>query len=175
MGSQRVRYDLGTEQQQNIAWDILIPKTHSFKIKFNSAPYSNNHWDYFCRHAAAAAKSLQSCLTLYDPIDGSPPGSPVPGIHQARMLEWIAISLSNAWKWKVKVKSLSRVQVFATPWTVAHQAPPSMIFSGREYWSEVPLPSSGEGLTLLNYPVELRMILFDIFWQFSLFVGLRRQ
>ena len=60
--------------------------------------------------AAAAAKSLQSCLTLCDPIDGSPLGSPVPGILKARTLEWVAIFFSNAWKWKVKVKSLSRVQ-----------------------------------------------------------------
>ena len=59
--------------------------------------------------AAAAAKSLQSCLTLCNPIDGSPPGSPVPGILQARTLEWVAISFSKAWKWKVKVKSLSHV------------------------------------------------------------------
>ena len=79
--------------------------------------------------AAAAAKSLHSCLTLCDPINGSPPGSPVPGILQARTLEWVAISLSNAWKWKVKVKSLSRVRLLATPWTAAHQAPPSMGFS----------------------------------------------
>jgi len=78
---------------------------------------------------AAAAKSLQSCLTLCDTIDSSPPGSPVPGILQARTLEWVAISFSNAWKWKVKVKSLSRVQLLATPWTAAHQAPPSMEFS----------------------------------------------
>ena len=63
---------------------------------------------------AAAAKSLQSCLTLCDPIDGTPPGSPVPGILQARTLEWVAISFSNAWKWKVKVKSLSHVQLLAT-------------------------------------------------------------
>ena len=69
--------------------------------------------------AAAAAKSRQSCPTLCDPIDGSPPGSPVPGILQARTLEWVAISFSNAWKWKVKVKSLSRVRLLATPWTVA--------------------------------------------------------
>ena len=80
----------------------------------------------------AAAKSLQSC----DPIDGSPPGSPVPGILQARTLEWVAISFSNVWKWKVKVKSLSRVQLFETPWTAAYQAPPSMGFSRQEYWSE---------------------------------------
>ena len=90
---------------------------------------------------ASAAKLLQSCPTLCDPIDSSPPGSPVPGIPlpvlglQARTLEWVAISFSNAWKWKVKVKSLSRVWLFATPWTAAHQAPPSMGFSRQEYWT----------------------------------------
>ena len=84
---------------------------------------------------AAAAKSLQSCPTLCDPIDGSPPGSPVPGILQTRTMEWVAISFSNAWKWKVKVKSLSRVRLFATPWTAAYQAPPSTGFSRQEYWS----------------------------------------
>ena len=90
---------------------------------------------------ATAAKSLQSCPTLCDPIDGSPPGSPVPRILQARTLEWVAISFSNAWKWKVKVKSLSRVQPSVTPWTAAYQAPPSMGFSRQEYRSGVPLPS----------------------------------
>ena len=84
--------------------------------------------------AAAAAKSPQSSLTLCDPIDGSPPGSPIPGILQARTLEWVAISFSNAWKWKVKMKSLSRVRLFATPWTAAYQAPPPMGFSRQEYW-----------------------------------------
>ena len=91
--------------------------------------------------SAAAAKPLQSCPTPCDPKDGSPPGSPVPGILQARTLEWVAISFSNAWKWKGKVKSLSRVQLFATPWTAAYQAPLSMGFSRQEYWSGVPLPS----------------------------------
>ena len=91
--------------------------------------------------AAAAAKSLQSCPTLCDPIDGSPPGSPVPGILQARTLEWVAISFSSAWKWKVKVKSLSRIRLFTTPWTAAYQPPPSMGFSRQENWSRVPLPS----------------------------------
>ena len=90
---------------------------------------------------AAAAKSLQSCPTLCDPIDGSPPGSPVPGILQARTLERVAISFSNAWKWKEKVKSLSRVQLLATPWTADHQAPPFMGFSRQEYWSKMPLLS----------------------------------
>ena len=81
-----------------------------------------------------AAKSLQLCPTLCDPVDGSPPGSPVPGILQARTLEWVAISFSSAWKWKMKVKSPSRVRLLATPWTAAYQAPPSMGFSGQEYW-----------------------------------------
>ena len=91
--------------------------------------------------AAAAAKSCQSCPPLCDPIDGSPTGSSVPGILQARILEWVAISFSNAWKWKVKVKSLSHVRLLATPWTIAYQAPPSMGFSRQEYWSGMPLPS----------------------------------
>ena len=90
-------------------------------------------------YEAAAAKSLQSCPTLCNPIDGSPPGPPIPGILQARTLEWVTISFSNAWKWKVKVKSLSRVRLLATPWTAAHQAPPSIGFSRQEYWSGVPL------------------------------------
>ena len=88
---------------------------------------------------AAAAKSLQSCPTLCDPIDGSPPGSAIPGILQARTLKWVAISFSKAWKWKVKL--LSPVRLLATPWTAAFQAHPSMGFSRQEYWSGVPLPS----------------------------------
>ena len=93
---------------------------------------------------ASAVKSLQSRPTLCNPIDGSPPGSPVPGILQARTLECVAISFSNAWKWKVKVKSLSRVWLLATPWTAANQALPSMGFSRQEYWSELPFPPSGD-------------------------------
>ena len=97
--------------------------------------------NYFQYYAAAVAKLLQSCLTLCDPRDGSPPGSPIPGILQVRTLEWVAISFSSAWKWKVKVKSLSHVWLFLTPWTAAYQAPPSMGYSSQEYWSGVPLPS----------------------------------
>ena len=95
-----------------------------------------------CLHyaAAAAAKLLQSCPTLCDPIDGSPLGSPVPGILQARTLESVAISFSSAWKWKVQGKLLSCARLLATPWTAAYQAPPSMGFSRQEYWSGVPLP-----------------------------------
>ena len=92
-------------------------------------------------HPSAPAKSLQSCLTLCDPIDGSPPGSAVPGILQARTLEWVAMPFPNAWKWKVKVKLLSRVWVFATSRTAAYQAPPPMGFFRQEYWSGMPLPS----------------------------------
>ena len=92
--------------------------------------------------SAATAKLLQSCPTLSNPMDCSPPSFPVPGILQARTLEWVAISFSNASKWKVKVKSLSHVRLLATPWTAAYQAPPSMGFSGQQYWSGVPLPCS---------------------------------
>ena len=101
---------------------------------------------------AAAAKLLQSCPTLCDPRDSSPPGSPVPGILQARTLEWIAISFSNAWKWKGKVKLLSHVQLLATPWTRAYQAPLSMGYSRQEYWSGVPLPSLEWFIDLQNSP-----------------------
>ena len=82
-----------------------------------------------------------SRVWLCDHTDCSTPGSAIPGIFQARTLEWVAISFSNAGKWKVKVKSLSHVQLSATPWTAAHQAPPSMGFPRQDYWSEVPLPS----------------------------------
>ena len=101
-----------------------------------------------CAATATAAKSLQSCPTLCDPIDGSPPGYPVPGILQARTLAWVSISFSSAWKWKVKVKSLSRVRLFRTPWTAAYQAPLSMGFSRQEYWRWVPLPSPALGVEL---------------------------
>ena len=99
-------------------------------------------------HTAAAAKSLQLCM-------GSPPGSPIPGILQARTLEWVAISFSNAWKWKVKVKSLSRVWLLATAWTAAYQAPLSMGFSRQEYWSGVPLPSPKEHTTIYKINNQL--------------------
>ena len=105
--------------------------------------------------AAAAAKPLQSCPTLCDPLDGSPPGSAVPGILQARTLEWVAISFSNARKWKVKVKLLSHVRLLATPWTAAYQAPLSMGFSRQECWSGVPLPSPDSALHYVNSNVIL--------------------
>ena len=103
----------------------------------------------------AAAKSLQSCPTLCNPIDGSPPSSTIPGILQARTLQWVAMSFSSAWKWKVKVKSLSCVWLLATPWTAAYQAPPSMGFSRQEYWSGLPLPS-------LHTQIPFQMSLFCI-------------
>ena len=99
------------------------------------------HGDYNFLAAAAATKLLQLCPTLCDPIDCSPPVSPIPGTLQTRILEWVAISFSNAWKWKVKGKLLSHVRLFATPWTADYQAPPSMGFSRQEYWSGVPFPS----------------------------------
>ena len=105
------------------------------------SPISTNAWGNstciikHCKHAAAAAKLLQSRPTLCDPIDGSPSGSSAPGILKARTLEWVAISFSNAWKWKVNRKSLSRVRLLVTPWAAAHQAPPSMGVSRQEYWS----------------------------------------
>ena len=91
---------------------------------------------------AAAAKLLQSCPTLCDPIDGSPPGSSIPGILQARILEWVVISFSNALKWKVRMKSLSHVQPLVTPWTAAYPAPPSLGFSRQEYWRWVAISFS---------------------------------
>ena len=118
-----------------------VPPASVGKVLTSSFSFTNFFFLAYIFAAAAAAKSLQSCPTLCDPIDGSPPGFPVPGILQARTLEWVAISSSNAWKWKVKVKSLSRVRLCVTPWTAAYQAPPSMGFSRQEYWSGVPLPS----------------------------------
>ena len=110
-----------------------------------AAHFNSSFWWRNCTadSAAAAAKSLQSCPTLCDPIDSSPPGSPVPGILQARTLEWVAISFPSAWNWKVKVKLLSCVRLFATPWTAAYQAPLPMGFSRQEYWNGLPLPSPG--------------------------------
>ena len=113
----------------------------SFKIDWYSIVCIYSTKVIYRFNAAAAAKLLQSCPTLCDPVDGSPPDSTVPGILQARTLEWVAISFSNAWKLKVKAKLLSCVRLFATPWTTAYQAPPSMGFSRQEYWSGVPLPS----------------------------------
>ena len=100
----------------------------------------------YYQNAAAAAKSLQLFPTLCDPIDGSPPGSPIHGILQARTLEWVAIFFLQC----VKVKSLSRVRLFATPWTAAYQAPLSMGFSRQVYWSGLPLPSLLPEFSLIN-------------------------
>ena len=128
---------------QHVGSSQIRDQTHVFCIGRWILYHSLSHLG---SPAAAAAKSLQSCPTLCDPIDGSPPGPAVPGILQARTLEWVAISSFSAWKWKVKVKSLSRVRLLATPWTAAYQAPPSMGFSRQEYWSGVPLPSPWEAL-----------------------------
>ena len=124
-------------------WNKANPKQREALVFIKSTSLSGQSplkWSSY-KTAAAAAKSLQSCPTLCDPIDGSPPGFPVPGILQARTLEWVAISFSNVWKWKVKVRLLSRVQLLGTPGTTAHQAPLSMGFSRQEHWSGVPSPS----------------------------------
>ena len=132
-GSQRVRHDWATSLHFSFLYSLTLTSIHDYR-GFGVPQF------FFIEYIhIAAAKSLQSCPPLCDPIDGSPPGSPVPGILQARTLEWVAISFSNAGKWKVKMKSLSRVRLLATPWTAAYQAPPSMEFSRQEYWSGVPL------------------------------------
>ena len=126
----------------NVLWISGI-KAWMMELKLQEIQTFSYSWSIIIReyHAAATAKSFQSCPTLCDPIDSSPPGSPVPGILQARTLEWVAISFSNAWKWKVKGKSFSRIWLLVTPWTAAYQAPPSLGFSRQGYWSGVPLPS----------------------------------
>ena len=120
---------------------LLQSKIPLFQGKFQLIAFYYMGFQAYAAAAAAVAKSLQSCPTLCDPIDSRPSSFPIPGILQARILEWVAISFSNAWKWKVKVKSLSRLQLLVTPWTAAYQAPPSMGFSRQEYWSGMPLPS----------------------------------
>ena len=131
--------------KSSTSYFIFHGKTDLSSISYTAETHVAQKWQRWLwqKHlaAAAAAKSLQSCPTLCDPIDGSPPGSTIPGILQARTLEWVAISFSNAWKWKVKGKSLSRALLSATPCTAAYQAPPFMGFSRQEYWSGVPLPS----------------------------------
>ena len=127
----------------NLLQQLKWTKTASVPFSMSMAKAVTH---FFRIYFSVTAKSLQSCPTLWNPIDGSPPGSPVPGILQARTLEWVAISFSNAWMWKVKVKSLSHVSPSATPWTAAPQALPSMGFSRQEYWSGVPLPSPFQSL-----------------------------
>ena len=123
----------------------------------------------------AAAKALQSCPTQCNTIDGSPPGSPIPGILQAITLQWVAVSFSNAWKWKVKVKLLSRVRPSATPWTAAFQAPPSMGFSRQEYRSGVPLPSPLHSPwdltnTQFYFPQSILIYLIDKYLSLCVFI-----
>ena len=148
----RLKYMI--KQQQRSLWNFREREDFKSYLKKYNDEYVNSPQDTRCFHVnyklqkttkkeqvgmkvnTTTTMSLQSCPTLCDPTDGSPPGSPVPGILQTRTLEWVAISFSNAWKWKVKVKSL-----LATPWTAAYQAPPSMGFSRQEYWSGLPLPS----------------------------------
>ena len=131
-----------------LRWGLV---TRKMKPCLNLETFSPNSHPHGRGEGLGAAKLLQSCPTLRDPIDSSPPGSPVPGILQAKILEWVAISSSNARKWKVKVKLLNCVWLLVTPWTVASQAPPSMRFSRQEYWSGVPLPSPRGAGDSVNY------------------------
>ena len=141
----------GNSRKTSISASLTLLKPLTVWITENCGKFLKK-WEYqttlpvscktrMCVAAAAAAKSLQSYPTLCDPVDSSPPGAPVPGILQARTLDWVAISFSNAWKGKVKVKSLSHVQLLATPWTAAYQGPPATGFSRQEYWSGLPVPS----------------------------------
>ena len=150
-GAWRATVNRGTQSQ---TWlEQLSTCTHTFELKLGLTSSSlllvKTSWgvvfsngvirDFW--HSVEFSSVPQSCPTLCDPVDGSPPRSSIPGILQARTLEWVAVSFSNALKWKVKVKLLSCVQLFVTQWTIAYQAPPSMGFSRQEYWSGVPLPS----------------------------------
>ena len=136
---------------------------HLLNWQADSLPLTHQESPILSHAATAAAKSLQSCPTLCDPIDGSPPGSAVPGILQVRTLEWVAISFSNVWKWKVKVKSLSRVWLFTTAWTKAYQAPSSMGFSRQEYWTGLPWPSPilSHRSALFNTSLQVLDVLFS--------------
>ena len=138
------------------------------------------------QYSLSLSKSLQSCLTLCDPIDSSPPGSTIPGIFQARTLEWVAISFSNAWKWKVKGKSLSHIQLLVTPWTTAYQAPHGVFqakvlewsataFSGQEYWSGLfPSPRHACMLSCFSH-VRLCATPWTAVHQAPLSIGFSRQ
>ena len=132
---------VGTRFQKALS---LLPFFLSFfffqELEMCLDKWSRERW---CKGMLLLLLSRFSCFWLCDPIDSSPSGSCVPWIFQARTLEWVSVSFSNAWKWKVKVKSLSRVRLLATPWTTAYQAPLPMVFSRQEYWSGLPLPSPG--------------------------------
>ena len=113
------------------------------------------HYWWECKLTRPLWKTVCCCCCIASVVSDSvwphrrqPTRLPVPGILQARTLEWVAISFSHAWKWRVKVKSLSRVWLLATPWTAAYQAPPSMGFSRQKYWSGVPLPSPENGMEI---------------------------
>ena len=132
----RDTYQTGTHRKEGGG------EKRTFFGHLSRAGFYTSHFHTLIKEScAAAAKSHQLCPTLCNPGDGSPPGSSVPESLQAGTLEWVAISFSSAWKGKVKVKLLSHVRLFSTPWIAARQAPPSMGFSRQEYWSGLPVPS----------------------------------
>ena len=146
MGRWRTLESVG-QRVQNVSYIRWISSRDLMYGMMNVANNTVSYTEKLLKDAAAA-KSLQSCPTLCNPIDSSPPGSPIPGILQVRILEWVTISFSDAWKRKGKVKSLSCVWLLATPWTAAYQAPPFMGFSRQEYWSGLPLPSPAKRIDL---------------------------
>ena len=140
-GSRGADSQKGAILAADIVWEPLNLKQrcHLLTLRFCvNRPVSTDKKFSYCQEqlilmVISESEVAQSCPTPSDPMDCSLPGSPIPGILQARTLEWVAISFSNAWKWKVKVKSLSHVRLLATTWTAAYQAPPSMGFSRQEY------------------------------------------
>ena len=164
---------LNSAIRSSVGWSAMLQALPTSGTQPHNHSARSLHSD-----SAAAAKSLQSCPTLCDPTDGSAPGSPVPGILQARILEWAAISFSNAWKWKVKVKSLSHVQLLATPWSAAYQAPLSLGFSRQEYWSGLPFFSNAwkwrVKVNVLSC-VQLLATPWTVAYQVSPFMGFSRQ
>ena len=155
---------MGWGRSEKTEWNFILSRFYTGVAKGTDSGTRPPRFE--SQQAAAAAKSLQSCPNLWDTTDSSPPGSAVPGILQARTLEWVAISFPNAWKWKVKVKSLSHVPLFETPWTTAYQAPPSMGFSRQEYWSGLPLPFLTKLMSfcLVKKIMTFWFYLFDLVW-----------
>ena len=143
---------LGSNIKTSVAQSVFWLKTSEITENLNIQNVIRNNG---VKHCCCQVASVVSDSVR--PRRWQPTRLPVPGILQARTLEWVAISFSNAWKWKGKVKSLSRIQLLATPRTAAHQAPPSMGFSRQEYWSGVSLPSPCETLGRLKSFIKIKL------------------